>query len=196
MTGITVLNDNQRQLAVNHIDIVKWVIYEHINVNENIFGLSYDDLYQEGCLCLCRAAVTHNGERAQFVTYAQVVVKNGLLTYCKKMVKKPRNFISIEDLPLDAGGDISDKTNYADDGVYDAILSDAVVFGLLESVKPEYNGIVRLGIEALEMKIKGYTGADIARLWGVEQNHVGAWISRAKDKLRKNERFMAELKAV
>ena len=82
------------------------------------------------------------------------------------------------------------------DRLHEAVLSDEVVFKLLESVKPEYSGITLLGIEALELKVKGYTGAEIARMWGVEQNLLGAWISRAKSKLLQNERFMAELKAM
>ena len=53
-----------------------------------------------------------------------------------------------------------------------------------------------MGIEALELKVKGFSGAEIAELWGVEQNHVGAWISRAKSKLLKNEQFTLELQAL
>lgn len=63
----------------------------------------------------------------------------------------------------------------------------------MESVKAEYSGVARLGIEALELKIKGLSGSDIAHLYGVAPNHVGAWISRAAEKLRKNERFLMGL---
>ena len=195
MNRIETLNDAQRQLATGHTGVVKWAIYEHINVNENICGFSYDDLFQEGCLYLCGAAATYDGERARFITYAQVVVRNGLLTYCKKILGRQKNFISVGELPPDADDDGNDAAAYAAKDAYEKLLADAAVFELLESVKSEYYGIARLGIEALELKVKGYTGADIARLWGVEQNHVGAWISRAKEKLRKNERFMAELKS-
>ena len=192
--SMTVLNDAQRGLVAAHIGVVKWAIYEHISINEGIFGLSYDDLFQEGCLSLCKAATTYDGERAKFITYAQVVVKNGLLTYCKQISGKTKNTISISDLPQEPGdyGEVMAVHNIEDE--YELLLSETMVFGLLESVKAEYSGVARLGIEALELKVKGYTGAEIARLWGVEQNQIGAWISRAKEKLRKNEQFMAELK--
>lgn len=50
-----------------------------------------------------------------------------------------------------------------------------------------YNkGVARLGIEALELKVKGYSGADIAQLYQTKPNHIGAWISRAAEKLRKD----------
>ena len=36
------------------------------------------------------------------------------------------------------------------------------------------------------MKIAGYSGSDIAELYGVKPNLVGAWISRAAGKLKKD----------
>jgi RNA polymerase sigma factor (sigma-70 family) len=195
VTRLMVLNEIQRNLVAGHTDIVKWAIYNHITVNESIPGLGYDDLFQEGCLCLCHAAITYDGKTAAFETYAQVVVRNGLFTYCKKMYGKQKNIDSIEDLPQNPADDEYGVTGYDADDTYDKLLSDIAVFGLLESAKSEYGGVARLGIEALELKAKGYTGAEIARLWGVGQNQVGAWISRAKGKLRRNDRFMSELKA-
>ncbi|MFG6351165.1 MAG: hypothetical protein K1W21_05990, partial [Oscillospiraceae bacterium] len=42
------------------------------------------------------------------------------------------------------------------------------------------------GVEALEWKVKGLSGADIAQLYGAKPNQVGAWISRATQKIRKD----------
>jgi len=193
---LTALNEKQKNLVAAHTDIVKWAIFGHIRINENVYGLGYDDLFQEGCLCLCKAAVSYDGDRAKFVTYAQVVVRNGLLTYCKQLSKKSINIISISELPQDPGDSDESACGYTIEDQYELLISEAAVSGLLESVKPEYIGVARLGIEALELKVKGYTGAEIARMWGVEQNYLGACISRAKEKLIQNERFMAELKAV
>lgn len=194
MSGTVILNDAQRRLVAENTNVVKWAIYEHIKVNENIFGLGYDDLYQEGCVCLCKAAATFDGAKAKFVTYAQVVVKNGLLTYCVKMSVKNKLHVSVDDIP-DESDDYGGSENGTDTDDYSAMLSEEFIYGLLASLKTEYSGTVRLGIEALELKVKGYTGAEIARMWGVGQNHVGAWISKAKKKLIQNERFMSELKA-
>jgi RNA polymerase sigma factor (sigma-70 family) len=194
VNGIEYLNGEQKKLIENNLDIVKWAIYSHITVNETVYGCGYDHLFQEGCLWLCKAAAEYNGGIAQFETYAQVVVKNGLLTYCKKMWKKQKYTVSIGDIPQDSDNDgnvVPD--NYIAEDIYNSFISDTAVFDLLESVKPEYSGITRLGIEALELKIKGYTGAEISQLWGVKQNTIGAWITRAKKKLRQNERFITEL---
>lgn len=37
---------------------------------------------------------------------------------------------------------------------------------------------------ALELKIKGLSGADIARMYHTMPNNVGAWISQATQKIR------------
>jgi DNA-directed RNA polymerase specialized sigma24 family protein len=75
----------------------------------------------------------------------------------------------------------------------DAELREREILRLLESVKGEYSGVARRGIEALALKVKGYSGAEIAELYGVKQNLVGAWISRASAKLRRDRRFLAWL---
>ena len=47
--------------------------------------------------------------------------------------------------------------------------------------------MVRLGIEALELQAKGLNGREITALYGVEPNDVGAWISRAASRLRRDQ---------
>jgi len=45
----------------------------------------------------------------------------------------------------------------------------------------------------MELKIKGYSGTEIAALYGAKPNEVGAWISRARRKLLRDEEFMAAI---
>lgn len=188
------LSTAQQQLVEQSLDIVRWVIYQHIQVNETIFGLSYDDLFQEGCIWLCQAAATYDHKNAKFQTYAQIVVKNGLLSYCKTMYAKQKKQLPLQALvePETEGG-ATFMDFLASDDFTDRALSEMSAISLLESVKAEYDGVARLGIEALELKIKGLSGGDIAHLYGVAPNHVGAWISRAAKKLRQNERFLMGL---
>ena len=150
------LTDNQRELVAEHTGIVKWAIYKHTTVDETVVGLGYDDLFQEGCLHLCRAAASYDCEKAQFLSYAQVVVKNGLFTYCMRVRQKQKASRSIQDL---LSGDLSAAAFISDDQ-YDSLILDAIIFILLESVKPEYNGVTRLGIEALELKPGAFRVSD------------------------------------
>ena len=71
------------------------------------------------------------------------------------------------------------------DGI-DELLGQMDTADLLADCKRRYSGVARLGVEALELKVKGLSGADIARLYDAKPNQVGAWVSRAKAKMRKD----------
>ena len=175
-------------LVENHLDVVKWVIRRHIHTNDNVYGLGFDDLFQEGCLYLMKAAETYNAERAGFETYAKKVVLNGLLSYCRQLSERHKK---VAILPLDAPansdqqcGDTFAELLDAQDDYADI---DTLVF--LAELKRKYTGTVRSGIEALEWRVKGYTVTDIAKLYGIKPNLVGARISRAAQVLRHNPYF-------
>lgn len=70
------LTKDQQTLVEKNLSIVHWVIVNNIHVNPGICGLEYGDLFQEGCLWLCKAAFTYHAGQAQFSTYAKKVVKN------------------------------------------------------------------------------------------------------------------------
>ena len=182
-----ILTSEQQVLVEQHMDLVGWIISRHIRTNEGVYGLGRDDLSQEGALALCRAAATYNGTSAQFSTYAVAVIRNHLLDCCKAANIQQKHLCS---LPVGSGfaddehppsipePSVEDKT--------DSLIDQIDMSALLAHYKREYSGVAQLGIEALELKIRGYSGADIARLYHTEPNHVGAWISRAKAKLEKD----------
>ena len=186
MKHITTLTNTQQNLVKDHLNIIHWAIHNFIKVNESIFGFEYDDLYGEGCIWLCKAATTHDESRGAFATYAQTVVKNGLLSYCRIMCNKQSKQRLLLDplLPNDLGrfGDLIPSIDNWED-----MISSMSTDSVLQSIKLQYSGITLLGIEALELKIHGKSGTEIAKLYGVKPNHVGAWISRAISKLRKDK---------
>lgn len=185
------LTPEQQHLVEQHLSVVHWVIIDYIHVNEGLYGLGYDDLYQEGCIYLCRAAVTFHAGQSRFSTYARAVVRNGLISYCRLTCHNQQHFSRLEvgeRGELLADGDVLDygshsKTDY----------SMLETLTLLETTKNEYQGIARLGIEALALQIQGYRITDIAAVYQVPSSHVGAWISRSKKRLRSNQKFIAEL---
>ncbi len=174
-----------------HLHIVKQVIHSEIIVNESIYGFEYDDLYQEGCIWLCKAAATFQPEKeVQFSAYARKVVTNGLRTYCRLMCNKQKRLVS---LPSTSGPEDSTLSldQFAAEDSWESILSQMDASFLLGRLKSQYQGTIRLGIEALEWKALGYTGTQIAAMYGVKPNLVGAWISRAVSHLKKNTLFLS-----
>lgn len=80
------LNSRQQRLVEENLSVVRHAIHKNIIVNDSLYGFEYDDLYQEGCIWLCKAAISFDETRnIKFATYAEKVVTNGLRTYCRLM---------------------------------------------------------------------------------------------------------------
>lgn len=195
--NIIPLNEEQRRLIEDcnmtdgRLMVVHQAVRKHVVVNETIFGFSYDDLYQEGCLWLCKAAATFQPDKGvKFETYAFKVIVNGLRTYCRLMCSKQKRQCT---LPLYSEGDEDilslDQFPMPEPHMEERIF-ELETLGLLHSMKRKYTGTVKLGIEAIEWKVKGFTGKEIADMYGVKPNLVGAWISRAASRLKENQEFM------
>lgn len=184
------LNAEQNILVEKNLGIVKLAIHKSIIVNDNLYGFAYDDLYQEGCIWLCKAALSYNEARnVKFTTYAEKVVTNGLRTYCRLMCSKQKHYVSL--LARSETDDIVYTVKLvSSEELLNRLLEEQDIYLLLHSCKQQYTGTVRLGIEAIEWKVKGLSGAEIAKMYGIKSNLVGAWISRAAKKLRQNEIFM------
>lgn len=183
------LTQGQQALAEDNLSVVTWVIRDHITVNEHIPGMGWDDLFGEGCVWLCRAAQSYDPAQAQFSTYAKKVVCNGLISYCRSLNGRERHMAR---LAADENGDLLDRIAFSDaPDDFEAQIAEKEVLELLRSRAEDYSGVARLGIEALELKVKGMSVTEIARLYDVPPSHVGAWISRSAQKLRRDETFLA-----
>ena len=190
MKRLPPLNEQQQQLVEKNLTVIHWAIHNFVKINETVFGFEYDDLYGEGCVLLCTAAATYDSEKGRFSAYAQTVVKNGLLSYCRIMCNRQNRQRLLQDPKVFEDNEETYAALLAIEDPLDELTSEIDALALLASVKKNYHGIVRLGIEALEWKIKGLSGRDIADLYGVQPNTVGAWISRAAVKLREDERVL------
>ncbi|WP_289805069.1 sigma-70 family RNA polymerase sigma factor [Faecalibaculum rodentium] len=185
------LTSEQQKLVETHLYIVNWVMSESIHVHKNIYGFEYEDLYQEGCIWLCYAATTYNPERSQFSTYAKRIVCNGLFSYCRQMHSRQSYFTYFA---VDKQGNLlANGEPYVLVDDFDIQINMIETFDLLAYAEKKYQGVTKLGIEALKLKLKGMSVSEIAGLYHVPPPHVGAWISRATQKLRKDTPFLSGL---
>ncbi len=185
------LTREQQELVENNLSLVYWVIIESIHVNETIYGFGYDDLYQEGCIWLCHAAATYDPARSRFPTYAKRIVRNGLLSYCRQMCFRQRRFTY---LAVGLHGELlADGEPILPPDDFLAQVNMIETLDLLACAEKKYQGVTKLGIEALKLKLKGMSVSEIAGLYHVPPPHVGAWISRAAQKLRKDTPFLSGL---
>lgn len=181
------LTPAQQALVEQNTVLIHWTIRKYIDIKEGICGLGYDDLYQEGALALCYATMTYQPGGTQFSSFAITVIRNHLLDYCRRIAVRLRNAptCTLDIAPHEERRSPIRETEIARDDT-EQWISTIYVSQLLEHGKRNYRGVAKLGIEAMELKIKGYSGADIARLYHTKPNHVGAWIARAAEKLRQD----------
>ncbi|RFZ77615.1 sigma-70 family RNA polymerase sigma factor [Lacrimispora amygdalina] len=185
------LTMKQQCLVESNLSIVHWVIVKNIHVNCTILGMSYEDLYQEGCIWLCKAASSYDPSLSLFPTYAKKVIRNGLISYCRRRCDKEKHFVYLD---VGDNGELLQgaiERSTMDGSAFD--ISFLETLDLLDSRKAAYHGVARLGIEALALKIRGYSITEIAALYDVPPSHVGAWISRSAQKLRNDPAFLAGL---
>lgn len=178
------LTAGQIGLVEDNISVINTVIFSRIIYDNNTYGLEYDDIFQEGALLLCKAAMKYDDQQnCSFKAFAYIVILNGLISYCKKASKKKKDYFKY-----------TDTFNWTDITLsYNAFQKEKIVeievLFFLENLKKQYSGTAALGIEALMWKVKGLTGSEIADKYNVKPNLVGAWISRALKKLRQNSVF-------
>lgn len=181
------LTSEQQTLVEDNLSVIGKTISLFIHPDEDVEGLGWDDLYQEGAMALCKAASTYDGVSAQFRTYATTVIRNHLYNCCNKVNTRQRKLPSVS-LDIDCS-DEDQPPPFLEPSVPDGIdklLDWMDTADLLADCKRRYSGVARLGVEAMELQIKGVSGADIARLYRAKPNQVGSWVSRAKAKMRKD----------
>lgn len=184
------MDKKQQRLVEDNLHVVKLAIHKNIIVNDSLYGFEYDDLYQEGCIWLCKAAVSFDETRnVKFSTYAERVVINGLRTYCRLMCSKQKHHIQLP-AQKEQDEEVFSLDQIPAEDTLEQLFEEQDIYILLQSMKQQYSGTIRLGIEAIEWKVKGFSGAEIAKMYGVKPNLVGAWISRASSRLKKNSDFM------
>ena len=88
----------QQRLVEENLPIVERVLRFDIQANPCVSGLGHEDLYQEGCVWLCNAALTFDPARGSFASYARRVVQNGLVGYCRNALSKYQRTVSLGDL--------------------------------------------------------------------------------------------------
>ena len=176
----------QRRLVEENLTIVERVLRFDINANPCVAGLGYEDLYQEGCVWLCNAALTFDPARGSFASYARRVVQNGLVGYCRSLTGKQSRMTPLAEIESTALAALEVQHSVSCNAECETSL-------LLTAAESQYSGVTRKGVHALALQVSGMPLTAVAVRMSAPSNHVSAWISRAVHKLRNNESFLSSL---
>ena len=180
------LTADQQRLVEENLTIVERVLRFDISANPCVAGLGYEDLYQEGCVWLCNAALTFDPARGSFASYARRVVQNGLVGYCRSLTGKQSRMTPLAEIESTALAALEVQHSVSCNAECETSL-------LLTAAESQYSGVTRKGVHALALQVSGMPRTAVAVRMSAPPNHVSAWISRAVHKLRNNESFLSSL---
>lgn len=129
---------------------------------------------------LCPTALKYNADIGEFAPFACRYIYNAIVDHCRAINFRMERNVEIPENEDTALLDLLAHTS-AD---FDESVTDTTAMAALAACKEKYSGVARKGVEAIELKMKGYETTEIAKLYGASLNNVNAWISRARSKLR------------
>ncbi len=188
------LSAEQQRLVEDNMALVHKVIKDRVR-GAGIGIFTYEDLFQFGCIGLCKAAYTdkfqyaynrgnaYSGDEMRFSTYAYRLIWNEICTQLEYSTK----------VSAETAADPNDIAQYAvhDHGEAVDVAAVAETRIALERVLAEagkdVSATVARGIAALRFMAEGYTSTEIARMMdGGSCHNVTAWVSKARTYLKAN----------
>lgn len=168
----------QRKVEEN-IGLVHGVLHDRLHPPYQVGMYSYDDLFQIGCIGLCKAAATDKG--GTFSTYAYRLIWNEI---CDAMIYAARR---------QANESACDVTPFV--AAEQAVPEELSVFYIdiekvLAAAKAEAPPSTGKGIDAMCMMADGYTSREIGEKMDASDRLVCAWVSKARKFLKDRPEIM------
>ena len=139
-----------------------------------------DDLFQIGCIGLCKAAATDKG--GTFSTYAYRLIWNEICDALIYSTRRQAAEFSSDMIPLVAE---EPTVSIAD------VATQLDVQAALKAAKQEASPCVVKGIDAMIQMTKGRSSKEIGNEFGVSANLVCAWVSKARKYLKSRPEILA-----
>lgn len=166
------LTPEQAQIVEENMGLVGKVIKDKVHGLGQPDTPEYDDLFQTGCIGLCKAAATDKG--GCFSTYAYRLIWNEI---CDELARSTRL------IQKEQGSDAIDAV--VDAGIRDENpLHASELRHTLRQAKSNAPGAAAKGITCLELTIQGYNSKEIAKLFQAEAATVRMWMTKARRYLR------------
>lgn len=175
------LTKEQRIKVEENMGLVGKVIQDCVHTLGAGCMFDYDDLFQIGCLGLCKAAQTDKpGHTVAFSTYAYRLIRNEIYTELERATRLGRE-VATDPIEL--------PCTVLEDNTSEQREACTALLERLQQAETETAGVTAKGFQAIRMLMDGYTNREIGARFGVPANHVTAWVSRARKVLiRQRER--------
>ena len=172
------MTEEQKNKVEENIGLVWKVIADKLH-GQTQFGMyTKDDIFQIGCIGLCKAILTDTG--GNFSTYAYRLIWHQI---CDALVYASRR--QVRETTCDVLPKVSEE------GKGDAILKLDLEHAIAEAMVTAPNATAK-GILAMKLMAAGYTSKEIGMQMNASDKLVCAWVSKARKYLR-NQKGIQEL---
>lgn len=174
-----VLSESCQRKVEGNIGLVHGVLHDKLHPPYQVGMYSYDDLFQIGCIGLCKAVATDRG--GTFSTYAYRLIWNEI---CDAVIYAARR---------QAKESVCDVTPFV--AAEQEVSEELSVFHIdiekaLAAAKKEAPPSTAKGIDAICMMANGYTSREIGGEMDASDRLVCAWVSKARKFLKSRLEIM------
>lgn len=174
---MTLTTEQQKKVEEN-LGLVGKVIKDKVHGLTSVSIYTYDDLFQIGCIGLCKAAATDNG--GTFSTYAYRLIWNEI---CDALIKATR--ISCREDTMDPQEGMLSYFSGPSAPSIDMSLNP-----ILAKIEEQANGIEAKGIRALRLSLAGYSSQEIGQMLNTQPGAVRMWMTKARRYLQKRTELL------
>lgn len=168
------MTEAQQKKVTDNMGLVNKVIREKVHSPYNVGMFTYDDLYQIGCVGLCKAATTDKG--GTFSTYAYRLIWNEICDALIYATRRQSHEILIEDE--------EQLADYHTDMNYEEEHKREFTRAAVEKAKDSATPFIARCIDVLLRHTAGETCKEIGATMGISDKQVAAYISKARKYLK------------
>ena len=170
------MTQEQQKKVTDNMGLVAKVIREKVHPPYSIGIYTYDDLYQIGCIGLCKAAATDKG--GTFSTYAYRLIWNEI---CDALIYATRR--QSREVLIGDEGNLADCQTHLEPEAFD---KREITRAAVEKAKAGATPFMSRCIDLLVRKTRGETCKEIGQALGTSDKQVAAYISKARRYLKKH----------
>ena len=164
------LNAEAQRKVEENLGLINKVINDKVHGPYQMGIYSREDLFQIGCIGLCKAAATDKG--GNFSTYAYRLIWNQICDALIYSTRRQANEVTYDVSPYTAEADEND------------LALGIAIDQALEKAKLEAPPSTVKGIEAIRLMADGFTCREIGEWMGATDKVVAAWKSKARKFLK------------
>lgn len=175
-----VLNERQRTLIEANLHLADWYIYHYSRIHANV---ALDELREIAYLALCKAAHCYDPQKSKFSTYAKYAIKNEITDFLCAATSG-QVVLSLDEVVKQDSKQLTTFAELIADPKQEQLFREIENRDLLERTMRKLKGKQRYGLNAIVLKMQGYSYTEISNKAGKPLDYTKSAIQDVRKILR------------